>query len=105
MIQLHDEILGELHRVIPFSDHDSTTTVVKLSPSRPTHIRWRSDDGTGAQRPRQAFSHTGWSKRRSLDARVSLQQESTALQCIPAIVSEVGRVFSENVRSKRTALL
>lgn len=97
MIQLHDEIFSELHKVIPFPECDSTTGSEQVSSARPVHTRWHSDDGAMLHRLYQDFSHTGWSKRKSLDVKAATGQESFLHVCTPETVSDVARVFAKNV--------
>lgn len=97
MIQLHDEILGQLHSIVPFSDYDSRAAVETAAAFRPSHARRISDDGTSPRKPHHLFSHTGWSKRRSLDIKTTLDTEPVILSCSTTTVSEVAKLFARNV--------
>jgi len=96
---LHDEILGDLHNVIPFSSVDSTAAAEKAARFKPSHARWLSEDGLSPRRLQKYFSHTGWSRRKPLDIETTLEKESVVIPCSPNTASEVARVFARNVSS------
>ncbi|KAG9863830.1 hypothetical protein KCU63_g5182, partial [Aureobasidium melanogenum] len=101
LLQLHTELLEDLHRVIPFSEHDQTITGTSTPKRKPHHVRWHSEDSLPVRRP-LATSHTGWSNRYSLDSHKSPSQEPLSLTCTPTTAADVGRIFLKNI--KRFAL-
>ncbi|PBP19580.1 hypothetical protein BUE80_DR009600 [Diplocarpon rosae] len=44
IFELHEDLLGELHRVVPHSEYTQSSVNSRTSPSRPAHHRWRSLD-------------------------------------------------------------
>ena len=102
MIQLHDELLGELHRIIPFSNYNSVAAAEMASRLKQSHARWISDEGLPARRQYHDFSHTGWSKRRSLDIKTTMEGEPRILPCNTAIVMDVAKLFASKVRGLRS---
>ncbi|KAI5254041.1 hypothetical protein E4T42_02522 [Aureobasidium subglaciale] len=102
LLQLHTELLEDLHQAIPFSDHDQAITETSAPKRKPYHVRWHSEDSIPVRRPPLGTSHTGWSNRYSLDSHRAPSQEPLSLACTPATAADVGRVFAKNI--KRFAL-
>jgi hypothetical protein len=97
MLQLHTELLEDLHRVIPFSEHDQAITEISTPKRKPYHVRWHSEDSIPVRRPPLATSHTGWSNRYSLDSHKTPSQDPLSLTCTPITAADVGRIFLKNV--------
>ncbi|THZ16224.1 hypothetical protein D6C91_06450 [Aureobasidium pullulans] len=97
MLQLHTELLEDLHRVVPFSEHDQTITDDSTPKRKPLHVRWHSEDSIPVRRPPLGTSHTGWSNRYSLDSHRAPSQEPLPLTCTPATAADIGRIFAKNV--------
>ncbi|KAI4722642.1 hypothetical protein E4T48_01118 [Aureobasidium sp. EXF-10727] len=102
MLQLHTEILEDLHHVIPFSEHDQAMTETSTPKRKPYHVRWHSEDSIPVRRPPLGIGHSGWSNRYSLDSHRSPSQEPLSLTCTPTTAADVGRIFAKNI--KRFAL-
>ncbi|KAK6003152.1 hypothetical protein QM012_000997 [Aureobasidium pullulans] len=102
MLQLHTELLEDLHRVIPFSEHDQGISETPMPKRKSHHVRWHSEDSLPVRRPHLATSHTGWSDRYSLDSHGSPGREPQSLTCTPITAADVGRIFAKNI--KRFAL-
>lgn len=100
MLQLHNEMLAELNRVIPFAEFDQTFAKA-AKPTRPCfHARWHSVDGVLDQsRPSQPALSTILQGRRSLSISRSPQREPVMLHCTPRIVADVAAIFHAFVRS------
>lgn len=97
MLQLHTELLEDLHRVVPFSEHDQTITDDSTPKRKPLHVRGHSEDSIPVRRPPLGTSHTGWSNRYSLDSHRAPSQEPLPLTCTPATAADIGRIFAKNV--------
>jgi hypothetical protein len=82
IIELHEEILGELHRVVPISEYTQTEASISLSqmPAHPAHRRWRSLDAV----PKH-------------DKSGPLLQASPGMDTEPQIAAEVARIFTRRV--------
>ena len=83
IVELHEEMLGDLHRVVPFSEY----TQPELPPLLP--------------QPGQTMGHHRW---RSLNAvpedrdGISWLQNVPGVLAEPQIAAEVAKVFSKKVR-------
>jgi hypothetical protein len=97
MLQLHTELLEDLHQVIPFSEHDQAITEISTPKRKPYHVRWHSEDSIPVRRPPLVTSHTGWSNRYSLDSHQTPSQDPLSLTCTPITAADVGRIFAKNV--------
>lgn len=83
IVQLHEEILGELHRVVPDSEYTQldVTRQPKKALKRPHH-RWRSLDSVP-----ENTEHISWLQR--VPGMVADSQ----------IAEEVAKIFGKRVRS------
>jgi hypothetical protein len=97
MLQLHTELLEDLHQVIPYSEHDQATTETSTPKRKSYHVRWHSEDSIPVRRPPLGTSHTGWSNRLSLDSHKTPSQDPLSLICTPITAADVGRIFAKNV--------
>lgn len=92
ILQLHDEIIGSLHQVVPFSEYDQTSArEARTAASTPRHIRWYSAESTPLRTPK---THTIRQHRRSLNiSRSSAEHEPFTLSCSPQIAAEIAKIF------------
>ncbi|KAI4792244.1 hypothetical protein E4T44_12833, partial [Aureobasidium sp. EXF-8845] len=97
MLQLHTELLEDLHQVIPYSEHDQAITETTTPKRKPYHVRWHSEDSIPVRRPPIGTSHTGWSNRLSLDSHKTPIRDPLSLTCTPITAADVGRIFAKNV--------
>lgn len=83
IVELHDELLGNLHKAVPHSEYTlSTCDEPPLPPHSTRHHRWRSldavpDQGTGA----------AW------------LQKVPGMTAEPKVAAEVAKVFGKKVRT------
>lgn len=85
IVELHEEILGDLHRVIPHSEY--TQLDISLPFAKPTipgngHRRWRSHDGVSESSNGVAWLH-------NVPGMVS----------DPQVAAEVAKIFGKKVRA------
>ncbi|KAK5134677.1 hypothetical protein LTR08_006192 [Meristemomyces frigidus] len=89
LISMHEDILSQLHKVVPFAGREH-----EQKPSR-GHARWYSVDA--ALPTRKPFNSVGIN-RRSLNLNRSSDEDGCPeLLCDPKIMSEVAAVFSERI--------
>ncbi|KAL1302767.1 hypothetical protein AAFC00_003114 [Neodothiora populina] len=98
MIGLHDEILGELHRLLPSPDCDTSMPLARHTSPRSDHARWVSEDGISPLRLQHKVGHAGWSKRRSFDVRATLLKDQPVSACSPEIIAHVAELFTRKAR-------
>ena len=99
ILHLHDELLGELYRKVPFAEYDQRTS--KLPPQSAivrAHTRWHSVDAIPTRSPRMqpklaSIRHA----RRSLNISRSSGDGEAILNCSPYIVAVVAKIFSNYV--------
>lgn len=99
ILHLHDDILGQLHRVVPFAEYDQSTAIAtKTATAARTHNRWHSIDTvpTRATPPRGVLA-TIRQGRRSLNLSRSTEEEQVVLRCRPQVVKAVAQVFAKHV--------
>lgn len=82
IVELHEEILGEIHRVVPNSEYTQLTLPrqLKKSPRRPHH-RWKSLDSV-PENP----EHVTW------------LQRVPGMVADPQVAEEVAKIFGKRVR-------
>jgi len=81
IVELHEQLLGELHRVIPHSEYTQTDTVGLAPPSQGNgHNRWRSLDAVP-----EHIGGTSW------------LQRIPGMTAEPKVAVEVARVFGKKV--------
>ncbi|RDA88021.1 hypothetical protein CP532_3402, partial [Ophiocordyceps camponoti-leonardi (nom. inval.)] len=84
IVELHEEILGELHRAVPHSEYTQppgSYNVASLAVAEtPGHRRWASVDG-------------GLERRR----RVSWLQKTPGMLADPQVVAEVSKIFAKKM--------
>ena len=99
IVHLHDDILGELHRRVPFAEYDQRTSKVPPhSTSTRTHARWHSVDVVPTRSPPTLSKLASIRKaRRSLNISRSSGDGETILTCSPHIVAVVAKTFSNYV--------
>lgn len=110
ILQLHDELLGELYRVVPFAEYDqhlAKASAPSTANPRPAHVRWHSVDVvTGQTQPyaspnRVSLAAAIHQRRRSLQLSRSSEQDAVVLRCAPQVVAAVVEVFRKYVRACR----
>jgi hypothetical protein len=80
IVELHDELLGELHRVIPHSEYTQPISAKSTLPTPPNgHHRWRSLDAVPEDK-----SHD-W------------LQKIPGMTAEPKVAAEVAKVFGKKV--------
>lgn len=96
MLHLHDDILGHLHRAVPFAEYDQSTA--RVPPAVRTHNRWHSIDVVPIRpTPPRTVLSTIRQGRRSLNISRSTEDEPPLMHCSPQTVAEVTHVFAYNV--------
>lgn len=94
LLQTHDELLGELYRVVPFAEYDQQA---QRMPKSSRHFRWHSTDGatgnTLVASPRKAALSTIREGRRSLNISRSSESEPVMAHCAPQVVAAVAKTF------------
>ena len=99
MLHLHDDILGELHRGVPFAEYDQRTSkVAPRSVSVRAHARWHSVDVIPTRSPPNPSKLASIRQtRRSLNISRSSGDGDGTLTCSPHIVAVVAKTFSNHV--------
>ncbi|KAK6441148.1 hypothetical protein LTR95_002619 [Oleoguttula sp. CCFEE 5521] len=105
ILQLHDDLLGDLYRVVPSTEYDQHIAKASALPeaTRPGHVRWHSVDivpGQATVHPspkRLSLAAAMHQRRRSLQVNRSSEQEPTVLRCTPQVVASVVDVFLKYV--------
>jgi len=90
LLQTHDELLGDLYRVVPFAEYDQHAQRLPVRASR--HLRWHSTDGAATFTPRRNTLSTIREGRRSLNMSRSSETEPVT-RCAPEIIAAVARTF------------
>lgn len=83
IIQLHEDLLGDLHRVVPHSEYsqlDAPSTSAKLERGSQGHRRWKSLDAVLEDK-----------------TSLSLLQEIPGMTTEAQVAAEVAKVFSKQV--------
>ena len=81
IVQLHEELLGELHKVVPHSEYASVDIVEsKQSMSTKCHTRWRSLDAVP-----EKLEQTAW------------LQQIPGMTAEPQIAADVAKAFAKRV--------
>ena len=89
IIELHEEILGELHQVVPDSEHsqDEAPPASPTTMQRPHHQKWRSLDAVPENKD-----------------GMSWLQQVPGLSSDPQTAADVAQVFAKRVTSPWAAL-
>ena len=99
ILHLHDDLLGDLHRIVPFAEYDQRTA--RAFPEVPlarSHTRWHSVDVVPTRgSPARSRLATVRQGRRSLNISRSSEQEHLMLRCSPQIVAAVANTFLSHV--------
>ena len=99
MLELHEELLGEMHAVIPFSDQEADVVNPALTPKlRIRHSRWKSADAASIRLSPGHSLRQLRRGRRSLNMSRSSDQDCMATDCSPQTVVDVARVFLSKVQ-------
>lgn len=99
---LHDDLLGHLHRVVPFAEYDQAAARAPEAAPPKTHTRWHSVDVV-PQRPTPTRTVLSAIRqgRRSLNISRSSEEDPAVLRCNPDIITAVVKVFTDHVRAER----
>lgn len=99
VLHLHDSLLGEIHRKVPFAEYDQRTArVPPNSALLRAHTRWHSVDVVPTRSPPTLSKLASIRQaRRSLNISRSSGDGEAFLSCSPQIVSSVARIFSNYV--------
>ncbi|KAK3683238.1 hypothetical protein LTR37_020413 [Vermiconidia calcicola] len=106
ILRLHNELLGNLHSVVPFAEHDQRAAkAVQESTMMRSHTRWHSVDVVPSRstpvRSKLASIRNG---RRSLNISRSSAEDDIIMCCSPQIVAKVARTFASYVGRSRFAV-
>lgn len=80
IVELHEDLLGELHRVVPHSEYTQTTAELTIKTPRHTHHRWRSLDAVP-----EHIGGTAW------------LQKIPGMTAEPKVAADVAKVFGKKV--------
>jgi hypothetical protein len=105
MLDVHDELLGALYRVIPFAEYDQQVAMASHRPPAarvPLHTRWHSVDIVSGHPSvispnRGSLATAVRQNRRSLNLSRSEEAESIVLRCAPQVVASVAALFKTYV--------
>jgi len=104
MLNVHDDLLGALYRVIPFAEYDQQLAIASHRPPArtPLHTRWHSVDIVSGHpsliSPKCGSLATAVRQnRRSLNLSRSEEAESIVLRCAPQVVASVAALFKTYV--------
>ncbi|KAK8163834.1 hypothetical protein IWX90DRAFT_403474 [Phyllosticta citrichinensis] len=95
LVQLHEDLLGELHRIIPNSEFTQDDSVFEHRP-RPRHTRWHSIDGLPHRASGIAINRR--SQRHSLDVCKPEEPTPLGVTADTETVAQVARLFDQLVR-------
>lgn len=102
ILHLHDDILGELHRVVPFAEYDQSLARAPEPALTRTHARWHSVDVVPQRiTPNRGVLATIRQGRRSLNISRSSDEDPAILKCGPQVVDSVTKIFANHVGPKR----
>jgi len=81
IVELHEELLGDLHRVVPHSEYTQPISAESTMPAPPNgHHRWRSLDAVPEHKSQNWL------------------QKIPGMTADPKVAAEVARVFGKKVR-------
>jgi len=95
LLQLHDELLRELHAAVPAKDSQPANTPIKAR--RPPHLRYKSADAVSEIVPFRSSLLPIRPNRRSLNLSRSSEQESMGLRLSPQAAADVSKIFLSKV--------
>lgn len=100
LVRLHDDLLGHLHKLVPFAEYDQWIAKAFPSAAFPrSHTRWHSVDAVPSRgSPARSRLPVVRQSRRSLNINRSSEQDQAMLRCSPQIVAAVARMFLSHVR-------
>ncbi|KAK8180952.1 hypothetical protein BC567DRAFT_241687 [Phyllosticta citribraziliensis] len=98
LVQLHEDLLGELHRIIPNSEFTQDDSVFEHRP-RPRHTRWHSIDGLPHRASGIAINRR--SQRHSLDMCKPEEPTPLGVTADTETVAQVARLFDQLVSMRR----
>ncbi|CAK3948546.1 Dbl homology domain-containing [Lecanosticta acicola] len=98
LLHLHDNILGELQRVVPFAEYDQSLARAPEPVHTRSHTRWHSVDVVPQRvTPTRAVLATIRQGRRSLNISRSSDDDPAILRCSPQVVAAVTKVFGNHM--------
>lgn len=103
IVQLHEELLGELHKVVPNAEQKEDEVMPRGHFRRAKHTRWRSAESAPSPTKRNTTIH-GRRIRHSTDASRPFALPQTGLVVNTSTVLNVAKVFERFVcvcRSRR----
>ncbi|KAL5320978.1 hypothetical protein ACEPPN_011788 [Leptodophora sp. 'Broadleaf-Isolate-01'] len=80
IVELHEELLGELHRAVPHSEYTQPSAEMKISAPRHAHHRWRSLDAVP-----ENVGGTSW------------LQKIPGMTAEPKVAADVAKVFGKKM--------
>jgi len=95
IVQLHEELLGELYKAIPNAEYTSDETLPAYELPRPKHMRWHSADVVSIRMPRVKLARK---LRLSLDLNTPKPQRSDTLVADTKTAASVAKIFNKLVR-------
>lgn len=100
ILHLHDDLLGHLHRIVPFAEYDQHAAKAQTdSALARSHTRWHSVDVVPPRAtPIRSKLASIRQHRRSLNISRSSGDDEVMLRCSPQIVAAVAKLFAEFVR-------
>ncbi|KAF2090987.1 Dbl homology domain-containing protein [Saccharata proteae CBS 121410] len=93
IVQLHEELLGELHSVIPNSEYTQEETLPEEPPPRPKHTRWHSVDIVPGRIA--GLTQDRRQQRHSMDVCRLPEAPPVALTADTKVVLDVAKVFGK----------
>lgn len=96
LLQLHDEILRELHACLPWRDIQPALTPIKAR--RPRHLRYKSADAVSDHVPLRSSLIPVRQNRRSLNLSRSSEQDHGISQFGPQLAADISRIFLSKIR-------
>jgi hypothetical protein len=94
IVQLHEELLAELHKVVPNSETDQDEAMPRPQKRKPTHMRWHSAESAPLRPNLKAISHR---LRHSIDASRPAILQVGGVIVNTSIVLNVARIFDRFV--------
>jgi hypothetical protein len=96
IVQLHEELLAELHKAVPNAEQKEDTEMPLRHARRPKHTRWRSAESAPSPSKRN-LTTLGRRLRHSIDAGRPVNLSQAGLIVNTNTVMNVARVFTKFV--------
>ncbi|KAK8239174.1 hypothetical protein HDK77DRAFT_463100 [Phyllosticta capitalensis] len=94
LVQLHEDLLGELHRIIPNSEYSQDDSAADHRP-KPRHVRWHSIDGLPHRASALAAVNRRSTQRHSLDMCKSEEPAPVGVTADTETVAQVAKLFDQ----------